>query len=546
MVTLAAAALIAIACEGEATPSRSGDPGMDTSAAIRLADRDRTFESSDILERACDIPGELLARIRRGFYPPRSEDVLIVPQHPNYAGSFDVPNHSGPWRYLQEVPLVLYGPGHIASRGPVETPATLADVFPTMGELTGVDLPPRAGSALSEALVTGRGAPKLVVTIVWDGVGRNVLELWPKQWPNLARMEREGTSYMRATVGSSPSITPATHSTLGTGTWPKDHHVTGIWMRRGDSLVESFEGYAPTDLDRSTYADEIDRALDNEPQVGLVGWGGWHLGMLGSGLAQAGGDADQAAIVLLDSRVATNTSYYSMPGYVDGFPTLQRRVDALDRKDGEADGRWMGHDILAETRSPAWVQFENDIVKTMIRREGYGRDEVPDLLFLNYKMTDYAGHWYSITSPEMRDILRAQDRALGELLRLLDRRVEDYVVALTADHGHTLPPSVSGGWPVRQGEVRADVDRHFDTSEGETLVIDTTATGLFLDRDVMAKMSVTESDVAEFLNTLTLRDNWTSATLPRGYRNRGDENLLSAAFPGDMLRRIERCSRARE
>ena len=469
-----------------------------------------------------------------------------MPQHPNYAGSFDVPNHSGPWRYLQEVPLVLYGPGHIASRGPVETPATLADVFPTMGELTGVDLPPRAGSALSEALVTGRGAPKLVVTIVWDGVGRNVLELWPKQWPNLARMEREGTSYMRATVGSSPSITPATHSTLGTGTWPKDHHVTGIWMRRGDSLVESFEGYAPTDLDRSTYADEIDRALDNEPQVGLVGWGGWHLGMLGSGLAQAGGDADQAAIILLDSRVATNTSYYSMPGYVDGFPTLQRRVDALDRKDGEADGRWMGHDILAETRSPAWVQFENDIVKTMIRREGYGRDEVPDLLFLNYKMTDYAGHWYSITSPEMRDILRAQDRALGELLRLLDRRVEDYVVALTADHGHTLPPSVSGGWPVRQGEVRADVDRHFDTSEGETLVIDTTATGLFLDRDVMAKMSVTESDVAEFLNTLTLRDNWTSATLPRGYRNRGDENLLSAAFPGDMLRRIERCSRARE
>ena len=95
---------------------------------------------------------------------------------------------------------------------------------------------------------------------------------------------------------------------------------------------------------------------------------------------------------------------------------------------------------------------------------------------------------------------------------------------------------------MRQGEVRADVDRHFDAPEGETLVIDTTATGLFLDRDVMAEMSVTESDVAEFLNTLTLRDNWTNPTLPRGYRDRGDENLLSAAFPSDMLRRVGRCT----
>ncbi|MDQ5815843.1 MAG: alkaline phosphatase family protein [Actinomycetota bacterium] len=542
VAAVTATTCVMLACDGD-TPSRSGPARTEAARAARLAKRDRTFASTDVLERACRLPLEQLIRIRRGYYRPRSEDVLIVPQYPNYAGSFDVPNHSGPWRYLQEVPLVLYGPKQIARSGRIETPATLADVYPTMGELMEVNLPPRAGRPLSEALLPHRSVPKLVVTIVWDGVGRNVLRLWPDEWPNLARIERKGTSYVKATVGSSPSITPATHSTLGSGAWPSTHHVTGIRMRRGDALVEAFDETEPSDLERTTFADEIDRALDNAPKVGLVGWSNWHLGMLGHGLAEPGGDADSAAVILLDSRVGTNASYYSLPGYVDGFPTLPGRADALDRRDGEADGRWMGHDILAESRSPAWVQFENDIVKATLAREGYGRDAVPDMLFINYKMSDYAGHWYLINSPEMRDILRAQDRALGELLHFLDNRVGDYVVALTADHGHTLPPTETGGWPVRQGEVRADVDRHFETSEGRTLVLDTTATGLFLDRGLMREMSVSDHDVAQFLNGLTLKDNWTDAPLRRGYRDRGNENLLSAAFPGTMLHDVLECRR---
>ncbi|MDQ5816324.1 MAG: hypothetical protein M3516_08550, partial [Actinomycetota bacterium] len=129
VAAVTAATCILLACEGD-TPSRSGPARSEAARAARLAKRDRTFASTDVLERACRLPLEQLIRIRRGYFRPRSEDVLIVPQYPNYAGSFDVPNHSGPWRYLQEVPLVLYGPKQIARSGRIETPATLADVYP--------------------------------------------------------------------------------------------------------------------------------------------------------------------------------------------------------------------------------------------------------------------------------------------------------------------------------------------------------------------------------------------------------------------------------
>ena len=37
----------------------------------------------------------------------------------------------------------------------------------------------------------------------------------------------------------------------------------------------------------------------------------------------------------------------------------------------------------------------------------------------------------------MADALEAQDQALGGLIEYLDKAVGDYVVVVTADHGHT-------------------------------------------------------------------------------------------------------------
>ncbi len=399
-------------------------------ALIRLSDEEtdggtratgrRTFASNDPMKRGCDLPIKYLERIWKGHDPVHSEDVTTVPLEPNSSGTFSVTSHSGPWDYLQNVPLVFYGPGFIKGSGePLEGPAETVDVFSTVGELVGVDLPHRDGRALEEILEQGRqDPPKLILTIVWDGVGRNVLERWPDAWPNLARLEREGTSLVDAVVGSSPSITPATHSNLGTGAYPRRHGVTAIEYRtEGGSVRQAFAKRNPADLRLTTMADEIDLAMNNEPKVGMLAWKGWHLGMLGHGTQTPGGDADEVGLIGTDEHITGNNSFYSTPAYINPLPGLEGRLDEADRLDGRVDGNWRGHTVSVHD-NPGWVDYAADAVLTMLDRGGYGADEVPDLFFTNFKMTDIAGHQYSMDSIEERDVLHAAGRGAWPHRRL--------------------------------------------------------------------------------------------------------------------------------
>ena len=507
----------------------------------------RTFATNDPIERACALESRLLARIWRGYHPDHSEDVTMVPLAPNYSGAFEVTSHSGPWDYLQNVPLVLYGPGQIADEGTLRGPASLADVFPTVGALTGVELPEREGRLLEAAPVEGAAPPRLVVTIMWDGVGRNVLERWPDRWPYLARMEAEGTSYSEAIVGSSPSITPATHSTLGTGTFPRTHGVTAINYRSDNGGVRNaFSQRDPADLKVTTFADEIDRALGNEPIVGMLAWKSWHLGMMGHGTMTEGGDADQLAIIGGDHTLTGNPLYYSTPAYLESFPGLDERADELDLEDGEADGNWRGHGILDLHDNPAWVDFETDAILAMLEGEGYGADDVTDFFFTNYKPTDIVGHQYTMDSPEMGDVLEAQDAALGRLLDYLDSEVGDYVVILSADHGHTPSPERSGAWPLLQGQLQEDIDAHFGASDDRSLLESGGPTGPFLDKDVLDELGVTGAEVAEFLNGYTIRDNWGEEELPPGFEDRGHENVIAAAWSQRQYKEVIECAFGRD
>ena len=512
----------------------------DKAGAPESAVAERTFDTNDPIERACDLAPRELARLWRGHDDIHSEDVTIVPLPPNYSGSFGTTSHSGPWDYVQTIPLVLYGPGNIKAAGRLEEPASIADVYPTAGRLTGVDLPPRSGRVLADAL-EANASPKVIVTVVWDGVGRNVLERWPGRWPNLERLEAEGTSYLGAVVGSSPSITPATHSTLGTGAYPRRHGVTAIEMRMADGRVGgAFGGRDPAGLRLTTFGDEIDLALGNAPLVGMLAWKSWHIGMLGHGAQTPGGDADQLG--LIGHGITGNDTFYSTPAEIAGFRGIGSYLRELDRADGEADGEWRGHDVKELHDNPAWVSYQTDALITMLDSEGYGADDVPDLLFTNYKPSDIVAHQYNMDSPEMGDLLAAQDAALGELIDHLDAEVEDYVVVVTADHGNTPPASRSDAWPVLQGQLQEDIDARFDVPKDASLVVQTTAAGPFLDRKTMKELDVTAEDVARFLNGYTIRDNWGDENLPEGYGNRGDENILAAAFPSDRIDDVMRCA----
>jgi predicted AlkP superfamily pyrophosphatase or phosphodiesterase len=145
--------------------------------------------------------------------------------------------------------------------------------------------------------------------------------------------------------------------------------------------------------------------------------------------------------------------YYRLPDYLNDVPGFEEDVRTVDAADGRIDGRWRSNDIaplLSGFDTPARVPYQTRVLMEMIEREGFGADEVPDLMFVNYKMIDYISHVWTVNSPEMKDAVRAQDEALEDLVRFLDQEVGEgeWALALTADHGSIPDPKVTGAFQI--------------------------------------------------------------------------------------------------
>lgn len=451
---------------------------------------------------------------------------------------------------------MLYGKGFIKAGVVSDRPVTVADIAPTFAELLDLDsFPARDGDPLRDALLPeGRRpgvVPKLVVTLVWDGVGDNVLEQWPDDWPNLKRIAAEGTTYERATVGSSPSITPAVHATIGTGAFPATHGLPDTRMRVGGRMVDAWEGTSPRYLKVKTLAELWDEANGNRPLVGMLARDSWHLGMIGHGSYLSDGDRDIAVLDELGGiEFRTNSDYYEMPAYMGGTPGLEAAVNEVDVRDGEADLRWLGNPILPYAASvrytPAWSIYQTERIIQLLSTEGFGRDEVPDLFFTNYKATDLAGHQWNMVEPEEQENLREQDAQLPRLIEFLDRAVgeDDYVIAITADHGMTPYPEVTRGWSIEMRDMEKDIAEHFDrVTPGTPLVLSNRGYQLFFDREELRRNDAAPEDIARFIRDYRIEDNITptNTVLPR-FRGHTDERLFLTALTPDELRAALACA----
>ena len=526
------------------------------------ADPPATEPAPDPLSSGCELPLEYLRRIRRGYAPGRSHDVIFVPREPNFVGAFDYTSHGGPWDYLQKVPLVFYGPGYIRPVGEVDLDRepTVADLAPTVAQLLGFQWGgDRAGIPISEVLeppAERSRPPKVVLTIVWDGGGSDVLDAWPDAWPNLRRWMRGGASIADAIVGSAPSTTPPVHTTLGTGVFPDRHGVADLTQRVGETTRDSFlskgNNFSPENIELSTLADDYDTALANEPKVGLLGWRAWHLGMMSRGAQHRGGDRDVAVIVdRINGDLFTNLDLYRLPGFMENVEGLAEATRETDLLDGEADAKWRGAVDLDDPETlqytPAWTIHQTELLRTLMTRERVGADEVPDLYYVNYKQIDDVGHFYNMLSPMMEEILRFSDDALAEIEQLLDRVAGpgNWVVALTADHGESPEPEAVGAWPIDVQQVGDDAAQHFGTTRDE-LILNERTMGYWLDRAVAEEHGVTEEEFAGFLLDYRIEDAVDAGTpLPEDYEAREREPVFAAAFPGAMLDEIWSCAKRR-
>ncbi len=522
--------------------------GVAGTAAFVVLARDRGGAQRVGAVEPCEVDPAVLRRVARGYYPKRSGDVLMIEKLPNQFGD----RHSTPWPYTQDVPLVLYGPGYIRS-GRSDARVTVAALAPTFAELLDFELGATDGDVLHDALLPRHrrnGVPKLIVTVVWDGGGDNVLRRWPNSWPQLRRLMRRGFDHANATVGSSPSITPAVHATIGTGLFPSTHGLPDIKIRIRNHMTDAWEGASPKFLEAETLVDRYDRALGNEPLIGMLARDSWHLGMIGHGSFLEGADKDIAVLDDLGGiGFRTNPDYYTLPDYLLGTEGLEEAVDEVDQRDGELDRRWLGNALLPYAASvrytPAFSIYQTQKIIELLTNEGFGRDDVPDLFFTNYKAPDLAGHEWNMVEEEVRDNIAEADAQIPVLIDALDRVVgrERYVLALTADHGQTPYPEVRGGWSINVREMTEDIERRFNRNGHEALVLSNRGYQLMLDRKIARDRNVSAASVARFVRNYRLEDNVPAKeAVPEEFADRVDERLYLAAFTPDELRDALRCA----
>ena len=276
----------------------------------------------------CSLPVETRELLAAGFRDGRGPHVLAV------TGRTPVVGADGPglppvaWPAVSEsdrgrVPLVFAGTG-VPPDVPVPDGTTLDAVAPTVAELMGLFRPhPGVRSGEPIAGVAAGPAPRLVVLVVWKGVGTRDLEARPNDWPNLRRLLRGGAGTLRAEVGSLPLDPAAVEATIGTGGLPSDHGITGALVRNDRSEVVTAWGPGTPFSVIAALGDDLDEQYDQIPRIGLVGTEVWDRGLIGG-------------------------TWY-----------LENDRD----------------DVVLERRPPRQVAAAGDLL-----RKGYGSDAVPDLL----------------------------------------------------------------------------------------------------------------------------------------------------------------------
>jgi len=519
---------------------------------VHAADADQ-----DLKDLMCSIPREYLLRTWNDWTSDRGAELTYVAQEPNFVGS-GLP-HVGPWDYIQRVPMLWYGPGYIKAQGQVDRPVTLADIAPTQAALMDFDgFHAPDGKSMTEALDPSVGAsdyqpPKLEVTLIWDAGGTNVLQTHPDSWPFLKSLIDKGTFYPDAVVGLSPTSTAQSHATIGTGAFPDHNGIIGHHFRVGATMVEPW-GNGPSYFVLPTFADVYDKAMDNEPVVGIVATADIHYGMLGHGSFWHGGDRD-VGITRSVANPETSTeegdawnlppklaTYYRLAEYVNDpalEDVLKSARDKLDRADGQFDGNWRQNNIeeLANGfETPAKIPYEEAVLEKILETEKFGQDDTPDLMYTNFKQIDYVSHIWSMNSPEMEDSVVYQDEALKRLVEYLDETVGkgNYVLNLTADHGAMPDPNVSGGYQISNNQIEGAIESTYDTDGDDVPVVDLVQpSNVYLNLAELEDNGGTLSDVARTVMALTQAETQGSGITPQpGHEN---DPVFQAVFPTEML-----------
>jgi hypothetical protein len=510
-------------------------------------------ETKALLNEVCSQNShEVLLRTWHGIFPGRSGGIQLIPKYPNFMGA-GLP-HATPYDYTQDVPLLLYGPGYVKP-GVYKRATYLTDIAPTEGAILKFPFAAPDGTAQTQVLqpADSRPLPRLLVTLVWDSGGTDVLDAWKKDWPYLHSLAKRGAWFTHTTVGASPSNTPTGHAEIGTGSFPQRNGFVDDYIEM-NGQIQKPNANGPAFLVEPTLADLYDRAMGNKPIVGEVATLSAHIMMMSHGSLWGGGDKDIAVTREVANGPTAGaeattwnlspamTPFYRLPSYVNSLPPVTHYTRALDARDGKIDGLWRQNSI-AQLRNgfdtPARTPFQTKLIETVIQNERFGQDDVPDLLFLNYKAIDVVGHQFSANSPEMSDAVKYQDDALRILVHFLNTTVGQgkWVLALTADHGTQRSFDVSHAFLIDLDRFSADIEQQFDHDGDNTpLLLRVRPTQIWFNPDELERNNVNLEDVSNYIMGLTQADTIRSGKGPDPAT--ANDRVFAGALPSSMFSQL--------
>jgi hypothetical protein len=440
----------------------------------------------------------VLEMFARSYVPGRSGQVFVVAEEGNYFLSRpdDVYRfmHGGPWKYDVEIPLLFHG-----------TPARQQDVAPTLAALMGLAPPSTmSGRVLREALSDAVERPRVVLLAVLDGLGKDTFERLEAELPTLSRLRREGAWFPETRIDYLPTVTSAGHATVATGVDPRVHgiHANATFDRRTGKEDEPFPGMSPKNYLAFTLADHWNLATSGRAVVIAQGTTPRATVSL-AGFGACAISARPVVMAMFDERKAgwvTNRECFRLPEYLEDD-------DAADVWEA-ASRTWLGHEIASSRallRTGLFPPFQADALIEMIEKESVGKDEIPDLLLVNFKTPDYVTHQYGPESREAAEAIRALDAEIGRVLQEIERASGPgrMVVAVTADHG--MPSEPRGPDKARRyvEDIVAAVHERFDREGRLVADFDDAANcQMYLDSDRLKELGLGNQDVAAFLEEM--------------------------------------------
>lgn len=367
----------------------------------------------------CSLPADIKTLLAAGYYQGRSPDVLGVTR-----GDTVVTADSGgglfvPWPSVgaapsTRVPIVISGTG---LKPDAADPARmeLDQIAPTISDVIGFrrshpDV--RAGTSL--LAVASGDAPRLVLEVAWRGVGSDDLGPAFQQTPYLQQLLHRGIGTVNGTTGSLPVDPAATLTTIGTGGPPSQHGITGVSIRNGHGGTDAaWSSGAPTSV-IAALPDDYDLGLGQAPLIGLVATSETDRGIIGKHW-YPGGDQDPVSIV---------------------------------------------RGLQGQTRALA----------TLVSRQGFGADRVPDILAL-------------VASGSPSDL----DAQLRTVVNLASRAAGGSLLVVVAGTGSVDSPPSGSSIDAETLTRRVDAASHVNGALVEASV----PGGLFLDQAVMTDEGVT-------------------------------------------------------